>query len=33
MQISKYQESFLIEWLLDPKSSKYNVSVSYKLDF
>ncbi|MCF6309164.1 MAG: amino acid adenylation domain-containing protein [Sulfurimonas sp.] len=32
MQISIYQERFLLEWLLNPKSSKYNVSLSYKLD-
>jgi len=32
LQISIYQERFLLEWLLNPKSSKYNVSLSYKLD-
>jgi len=32
MQISIYQERFLLEWLLNPSSAKYNVSLSYKLD-
>lgn len=31
LPISEYQKRFFVEWVLDPESSRYNVSLTYKL--
>ncbi|MED7789340.1 condensation domain-containing protein [Francisella sp. 19X1-34] len=31
LPISEYQKRFFLEWAIDPESTKYNISLVYKI--
>ncbi|MGP3398445.1 condensation domain-containing protein [Coxiella burnetii] len=32
LSITPYQQLFWLEWMLDPKSTRYNLALSFKLE-